>query len=553
MKSNSKKSFWRQGRVLLGLGVLLFAGYAIVLHARKLQPQKALSLLGERVLMPNAATAFRLIGWDLKRNQPLEINRVELRLKRPLGTDEILLRKTGNLPVVDLNVRLPDWSDGPATLQAEVDTKLGALDFETTVVLDSEPKSSLRLLPLESVLGQPAVFIQKGPASRRGELAGMVDDNQPAKMLFFAQSGTLSAAFKSELLVLVLDRNNNPVQGRLRVRQANNLEKIRPSRTGEPFERKTIDRVHPHPPRSDRREYPSPASGRGVIRHKSDVRGEGGEFSDHWYSVDQTGFVLVKVGGQGRTPKVKLFFENEQGSLSSEVTFKHHKSPLDIYIKEPLVKAGDNITLLVQSLESTTKIYIDGWWKNGWCLSAQAQVSNHQASVPLSIPRGVEGPLVIRVRSDFFGVGNAYRDGMLMVAKGFVPTVEQGIMSLLQVPAEKGFWQEYSYQQISYKNLLALLSKVGPRVSSLPELVDASQAEKKSVLEHRSDLISFGLWWVAILSCLTWLVVAGILFARIRQVGAQKDRHYWLVFMSALGICALALGSGWFWLYWIVN
>jgi lipid-A-disaccharide synthase len=50
-------------------------------------------------------------------------------------------------------------------------------------------------------------------------------------------------------------------------------------RTDGPYERKASGRVHPHPPRSDRHEYPSPASGRGVIRHKSNVRGEGGEVS----------------------------------------------------------------------------------------------------------------------------------------------------------------------------------------------------------------------------------------------------------------------------------
>jgi iron complex outermembrane receptor protein/hemoglobin/transferrin/lactoferrin receptor protein len=45
--------------------------------------------------------------------------------------------------------------------------------------------------------------------------------------------------------------------------------------------KKKIDgSLHPHPPSSDGHEYPSPAGGRGVIRHKRNARGEGGEVSD---------------------------------------------------------------------------------------------------------------------------------------------------------------------------------------------------------------------------------------------------------------------------------
>jgi hypothetical protein len=69
-----------------------------------------------------------------------------------------------------------------------------------------------------------------------------------------------------------------------------------PLPAGGTFERNTIGGLHPHPPRSDRHEYPSPApkgtgaeksvkrgavpygaaGGRGVIRNKLNVRGEGG-------------------------------------------------------------------------------------------------------------------------------------------------------------------------------------------------------------------------------------------------------------------------------------
>ena len=94
--------------LLLGLCVVLFAGYAITLRGHRLQPRKVVTLLGEKKLLPGKPAAFRLLGWDLKWERPLRVKRVDLELLRKPGPASALARLYPDDPVVDLNVSLPD-------------------------------------------------------------------------------------------------------------------------------------------------------------------------------------------------------------------------------------------------------------------------------------------------------------------------------------------------------------------------------------------------------------------------------------------------------------
>jgi hypothetical protein len=202
--------------LVLGLCVFLFAGYAVTLRGRRLQPRKVVTLLGEEQLLPGKPAAFRLVGWDLKWERPLRICRVDLELLRQPGTKAALACWRPDVPVVDLNVRLPDWPAGPAVLRARVDTEQGETVLEAPVELDPSSRLRLRLVPPSAELKQTPVFIHQGAGAA---VEGAAASGAPAGVEFFPQGGSLSSSFPTRILVRVVDRDRRAVAGALQVNQ----------------------------------------------------------------------------------------------------------------------------------------------------------------------------------------------------------------------------------------------------------------------------------------------------------------------------------------------
>lgn len=195
--------------LLIGLCVVLFAGYALTLRGRRLQPRKVVTLLGERQLLPGKPAAFRLVGWDLKWERPLAVSRVDLELERKPGQTVALARLYPKNPVVDLNVRLPDWPRGPATLRARVDTELGEIVLEAPVELDPQVTSRLRLVPPSVELKRAPVIIQQGAGAG---VEGGDPARAPAAVTFFPLGGSVSSSFPSRVLIRIVDRSNRPAR-----------------------------------------------------------------------------------------------------------------------------------------------------------------------------------------------------------------------------------------------------------------------------------------------------------------------------------------------------
>ena len=195
--------------LLTGLCVVLFAGYALTLRGRRLQPRKVVTLLGERRLLSGKPAAFRLVGWDLKWERPLSVSRVDLELERKPGQSVALARLYPKSPVVDLNTRLPDWPRGPATLRARVDTELGEVALEAEVELDPALVSRLRLVPPSIELKQDPVIIQQGTGAG---VEGGDPDRAPAGVTFFPLGGSVSSSFPSRVLIRIVDRSNRPAR-----------------------------------------------------------------------------------------------------------------------------------------------------------------------------------------------------------------------------------------------------------------------------------------------------------------------------------------------------
>ena len=195
--------------LLIGLCVVLFAGYALTLRGRRLQPRKVVTLLGEKLLLPGRPAAFRLVGWDLKWERPLSVSRVDLELERGPRQVVALARSYPKSPVVDLNTRLPDWPRGPATLRARVDTELGEVVLEAEVELDPALVSRLRLVPPSAELKQAPVIIHQATAAG---VEGGDPDRAPAAVTFFPLGGSVSTSFPSRVLIRIVDRSNRPAR-----------------------------------------------------------------------------------------------------------------------------------------------------------------------------------------------------------------------------------------------------------------------------------------------------------------------------------------------------
>ncbi|MFC1655117.1 hypothetical protein ACFL2F_04860 [Myxococcota bacterium] len=476
--------------LLIGLCVVLFAGYAITLRGRRLQPRKVVTMLGERQLLPGKPAAFRLVGWDLKWERPLAVSRVDLELERKPGPVVALARLYPKSPVVDLNARLPDWPKGPATLRARVDTELGETVLEARVELDPGVVLRLRLVPPSVELKQAPVFIQSGTGAA---VEGGGQAGAPAGVKFFPLGGSVSNSYPTRILVQVVDRSNRPAPGALRV--------------GE--------------------QEAQPADGEGFVE------------------------VVTREGGS--PGRLKLSFEGEDGRLDGEAWLQSTPAQIDAAVGSPLAPVGRPLVVGLRTLSPSAAVYLDAWWSGGWCYSGGAKSESGRAVSTVDIPAGIEGPLVIRARSDPFGQGSAVRDVVVLTGRERPPTHADGLAQLRRLPAEEGFWNQARGIGDGPRGLQALLSRVRAPGGPLPELVDSRDREEAAIAERKADLIAFGRGMVAITSGVIWLAVAGLLLAAVRKTQKEQRKRSLVTALIALVVCGVALGAGLFWLFLLGN
>jgi hypothetical protein len=476
--------------LLIGLCVVLFAGYALTLRGRRQQPRKVVTLLGERQLLPGKPAAFRLVGWDLKWERPLAVSRVDLELERKSGQTVALARLYPKNPVVDLNVRLPDWPRGPATLRARVDTELGEIVLEAPVELDPQVTSRLRLIPPSQELKQAPVIIQQGSGAG---VEGGDPSKAPAGIKLFPLGGSVSSSFSSRILVQVVDRSNRPASGNLQV----------------------------------------------------------GEQEDS--PADEEGFVEVVTRPGGNPGKLKLSFAGPNGKLDGEVRLLSTPAQIDLAVGSLLVPAGRPLVVQLRSMSPSAALHLDAWWSGGWCYTGGVKSEDGRATAAMDVPAGVEGPLVIRVRGDPFGQGSAVREAAVIAGRGRPPSNVEGWAFLRRLPAEQGFWNQAQGIGDGPRGLQALLSRVRAPAGPLPELVDSRSREEQAIAERKADLITFGRGMVAVTSGVIWLAVAGLLLMAVRRTPKEQRRRSLITALIALVVCGVALGGGLFWLFLLGN
>jgi len=484
--------------LLAGLALLLFAGYAITLRVRSLAPRKAVHLLGERVLVPGAPAAFRLVGWDRKWEKPLELSRVRLSLDRSPGKRAVLARTWPGAAVAHLNTRIPGWPRGPAVLRAELDTPRGGLVLEAEVILDPEAASRMRLVPPHKELVYAPALISEGAAAG-SEPGSQASQRTPAVFVLFPAGGRLSSSFATRLLVRVLDRRGRPVAGRLEAGEA----------PGQP--------------------------------------------------VDPDGFALVTVAAGGKPGKLSLSFDGEPGRLAGEVALQHTPAQLDISTPRLLVAAGRPLALELRALSQDATLYLEAWWAGGWCASAETRLRAGAGRANLPLPSGIEGPVVVRARDDPFGGGKAVRDTFVLAGRSGSPDAAEGLGMLRRLPAAPGFWKQAGALSDSERTLAAVLSRVRLEAESLPLLADGTRAEREAVARRKERVRRFGLGLAAGVSLIAWLVVAWLLLGAVRAARTGQAREVAVrrralpVALGALAVLALALSGGWVLLWWLTG
>jgi len=476
---------------LFGLGLLLFAGYAIVLHGRRLRPRKAISLLGEKTLTAGGPAAFRLIAWDFLQGRPLTVERVEMSLSRKSGLHKMLSRTTPGGSLVDLNVRLPGWPPGGAKLTLEIETDRGAAELSADVMLDPRAASRLRLVPPSLGLPKAPVLLRSGPALAHGEQGAAPAADEPARIVLFPAGGRFSSSLPSRMLVRIIDRAGRPLRG---------------------------------------------------LFGLDDAQGR---------QTDTQGFVEVTLAE--RPDRLRLSFQGDAGNLAGGVMLERTPAQIDMALSDPLVATGEELTVEMRTISSSAPIYLDAWWRGGLCYSTRATAHDGRARASFAVPAGIDGPLAIRARLDPFGDGPAVRDAAVMVGRDGRPQPGQALRRLMDLPAGPGFWDEVGMSDkrpVGRAFLRALLSRVAPPDGPLPRLIDGQASEKKTVGRHRRRVIMLGLWMVGLLSAVAWLVVIGMLLRGLGGASVLQRHKARKAALLAGAVLGLVLAGGWFWLWW---
>ncbi len=472
--------------------MLLFAGYAIVLHGRRLRPRKAITLLGEKMLAAGGPAAFRLVAFDLLQGRPLGIERVELSISRGKDLHKMLARVSPGGSIADLNVRLPAWPPGDAQLRLAIETGLGDAELSADVTLDPRATSRLRLVPPSKGWKKPPVLLRRGPTRAPAEQGTQPASEEPARFVMFPASGRLSSSFPSRLLVRILDAEGRPVQGLFGLDDS----------PGRP--------------------------------------------TDDWG--------LVEVTLAERPDRLRLSFQGETGSLAGGVEFERTPTQIDLALSGPLLSAGEELTTDLKTISPSVPVYLDAWWRGGLCLSMQTEAHDGRARVKFEVPAGIDGPLVVQARLDPFGDGRAVRGATVMVGKSDRPSPREALGMLGSLPAGPGFWDEVgkldNVRQPGRALLQALLSRVASPDGPLPRLIDGQASEQETLERHQRRVIVFGLWMVGLLSAIAWLTVMVMLLRDLRGAASLQLRQGLKAVLLAGAVLGLVFLAGWFWLWW---
>ncbi len=479
--------------LLAGLGLLLFAGYAITLRGRTLAAGPALSLLGEKNLRAGAPAAFRVLAWDPRRGQALMVSQLELSLTRPSGQQQLLASLAPGRPVVDVNGQMPRWPPGPARLELKARTSLGDSRLHAEVTLDASGQTRLRLTSPRKTLTQAPVLIRQSPTGFSAEIKGMAAVGAPQRVVFFPGGRKFSSSFANRMLVRILAADGRPAVGKLRLGQG-------------PYR-------------------PSDAAG----------------FVEQ--SCDET------------QSRLQFSFHGLLGSLEGQAKLARTPTQIEVAPQHLWVKAGQQLNVDLRSLSAAAILYLDAWSQEGWRISDQVQMKKGRASMALTVPDQSTGPLVLRFRDNPFGQGLAMSEVVLWVGPSGKAANSAALAWLRRLPADQNFWAEMgALTDTDGRNAFrALLSRVAAPDGELPVLVDGQVQGQQAVQQRRRDVIQMGLWWVGLLSVLIWLAVAwNLLRASHRAAGNQRARSFRIALL-ALAVAVIALAGGWVCLWWIAQ
>ena len=469
----------RRGRLqaikfMLGLALLIFAGYAVGLRSQRLDGGGSVRVLGESALLSGRASAFRVIGLTAGGGD-LKLSSVELELLRP-GRQLALARRLGDGPIVDLDVSLPAWEPGPANLQLRAVSEAGQAVLQVPVkILASGPGPS-GAKPQALTLSGPASEWVSPPAWELHTADEPIPKNTPGPPLalqFYPEGGRLAGLAGARVLVRAVDRAGRSVPGQLSV------------------------------------------AGRAPA------------------TSDGDGLIVIQLA-PGESRGLGLSFVSPSGSLAGRVDLQRDEAVFDLALRPMRVVAGRTVELQVRASVPTGELFFDLWWTGGWCGGGRTQLEGGRAAAVIRVPATVQGPLVIQLRDDPLGArAGTMRQGVVWVGQDALPSVSETFLGLTRLTPDGSFWAESSGLLVGGRSSLsALLSRVRVRRADLPQLMDSRQQGITLVAPGRSPTGVFALWVSGLSSGLFFLVFSWTLLVGLGR-GSLWGRLAWV---SALGI-----------------
>jgi hypothetical protein len=483
----SNKRTWR-GRLqaikfLLGLALLIFAGYAVGLRSQRLDGGGSVRVLGESDLLTGRAVAFRVIGLTAGGGD-LKLSSVDLELLRP-GRQLALARRLGHGPVMDLDVTLPVWEPGPASLRVRAVSEAGQAVLQVPVrILAAGPGPSGAKPQALTLNGPSAEWV--GSSSWELRLADEPipegAPGPPVALQFYPEGGRLAGPSGARVLVRAVDRAGRSVPGQLSV--------------------------------ESRAPVSSDADGLMMIQRAHGARG------------------------------LAVSFAGPSGSVAGRVDLLRDEAVFDLALRPLRVVAGRTVELQVRASVPAGELFYDLWWTGGWCGGGQTKLEGGRAAAVIRVPASVQGPLVIQLRDDPLGArAGPMRQGVVWVGQDSLPSVSETFLGLTRLTPDGSFWAESSGLLVGGRSSLsALLSRVRVRRSDLPQLMDSRRQGIAFVAPGRSPTGVFAVWVSGVSSGLFFLVFAWTLLVGMRG-GSLWGRVAWI---SALGAGLL---GGWVWLY----
>ena len=180
--------------------------------------------------------------------------------------------------------------------------------------------------------------------------------------------------------------------------------------------------------------------------------------------VDEEGFLLLHVGGP-----IGVHFESPQGDLEQRLELRREASPGRLRARPLLLRAGEDLQLRLAGNPAAGAFHWELWWLGGWAATGQQDFQLGGGDWILSLPPGLEGPLLIRLRGDAAGEGAAAR-AFAIGGRAGVPKPADAWRLLQLVPGEEGFWDEMVGLGRGPAATAALLSRLRGPDGPLPEL-----------------------------------------------------------------------------------